>query len=211
MSDDNGIRRAALGELCTITVGVALSRARKLPDGSRGQSYGILTQRAVTCDGILPEETTLETLSPVRDGLITREGDIVVKTTTPYDATYIDREHAGFVVPSFAVILRARGSAAIDMRYLAAVLGMHETREDLQRLSSGSRLLMLKKADLARLSVPVADAATQRTIALLHERTIAYKDACRQAMRTCDMLLDGQVDRLVFLSKKPQLETGAHA
>ena len=38
----------------------------------------------------------------------TKEGDVVVKLSTPYNATYVTKENEGLAVPSFCAIIRVK-------------------------------------------------------------------------------------------------------
>lgn len=104
MPNDRHTGTVRLGDLCDIVVGMPLGRARRIPDGGEGVPMGVITQKALTSDGIDPDEISREPLGNVRGACVTVEGDVIVKLTTPYDCAYIDAEYAGsLVISAFAI------------------------------------------------------------------------------------------------------------
>lgn len=126
----------------------------------------------VTTDNI-EEGTTVQVLSPkaISDGVIDtgsvttcvinkkidkekyiREGDVVIKLSTPYDAVYITSEMQGMVIPSFCAIIRVKNN--VDAKYLAAFLNSVFVREQLTEKVSGGVKPMIKVTDIRSLEFP---------------------------------------------------------
>lgn len=197
MTETRHIGTARLGDLCDIVVGMPLSRARRIPEGSEGDAMGVITQKTLTPDGIDAGEISREVLGNVRAACVTGSGDVIVKLTTPYDCAYIEDEHVGLLVISAAAILRPH-SRDVNMRWVAAVLGMPQVKDELRLASIGSSIQMLKKAGLADIVIPVPSFEEQERVAAVHERVATLKGACRRSMRLADALLASSVNDAAF-------------
>lgn len=180
----------ALGDLVNIMAGVPISRARKLSDKDAPKQVRSLTPAAMTANGINDQLLSTETVSSVKEDLYTHEGDIIVKTSTPYDCAFIDRDHSGILVTSFALILRARPDLLVDIRYLAAFFELEQTKRQLQEISKGLKLQFIKKRDLAELMVPVPSQKEQARLAALYEGTHHRIELCQAIAAKSELLLE---------------------
>lgn len=105
--------------------GSVLSRVQAVADRGNGTPAKVLLPKAIAggIDADALEEIMVDGEALASNRIkMTREGDVVVKLTTPYDAAYITEEFAGLVVPSHCVLIRDLHPAEIDARYLAYVL-----------------------------------------------------------------------------------------
>ena len=193
-----GYEKARLGTLCSVKTGASMSRAKKAADSRNSTEARVLVSSAMESGRIVDEEIVTETISRVKDDLYTREGDVVLKTSTPYDCLYIDAGHAGLLVTSFAVILRPLQGAEIDMRYLAAYLNLSQTNENLKQSSKGATLQLLKKKDIEDFKVPIVPLGDQERIAKLYGNTLARKEECRKLMRLSDLVFESEFEHAVY-------------
>ena len=200
MLESKNIDSARLGDLCDIVVGMPLSRARRIPESSSGETVGVITQKTLTADGIDLEEVSYEVLGQVRKACITSPGDVIVKLTTPYDCAYINSDCAGLLVVSAAAILRPR-TRSVNMRWIAAVLGTPQLKEELRLASIGASIQMIKKSGLANLVIPVPSVEKQEHVASVHERVESFKSSCRRSMRLADTFLAASVSAAAFHSE----------
>lgn len=187
-----------LGDLCTVLTGAPMSRAKKLSDGETGTEVKVLVGKAMEDGRIVDDEIAHETVSKVKEDFFTREGDVIVKATTPFDCVYVDKAHEGLLVTSFGMILRAEGDSAVNMRYLAVYLNQPRAREALQRLSVGAGIQMIKNKALAGFEVPVAPKSKQARLAELFENTQKRKEQCLRLIAAGDELLEAEFSRIIF-------------
>lgn len=189
--------KMALGALVDIKTGAPMSRAKKIAEGDKAMKAKVLIPAALSSsqieDGLLAEET----VSKVKDDLFTKAGDVVVKASTPYDCAFVDEKHEGLLVTSFGLILRSLPGSPIDMRYLAIYLGLKQTNKELQRMSKGMTIQLIKKRDLGDLLVPVPSAEEQARLARLFEETQRCKRLCRMLSEKSDVLLQSEFYRAV--------------
>lgn len=189
---------AALGSLVKIKTGAPLSRARKIDGGDMPISVKVLISSAISDGSVDDTQIAIETISNIKSDLYTQEGDVVVKTSTPYDCAYIDKSHEGMLVTSFGLILRPFAQQLIDMRYLAAYLGLTQTKAALQRMSKGQSIQLIKKKDIGELEIPIPSGKNQIRIADLFENMQKRKALCRSIIEKSDMLLQGELTRIAL-------------
>ena len=130
------IEYANLEELCHIKTGAPMARARKIPEGGEARSVRALPPRSLQGGSIVDDELVTEEVGEINKEHFTREGDVVIKLSTPYDSAYIDKDHEGILVTSSVMILRKKPDAAVDMQYLSMFLGMPQTNAVLQAVST---------------------------------------------------------------------------
>ena len=85
---------------------------------------------------IIDDELAIEAVGEVKDENYTREGDVVIKLSTPYDSVYVDKAHEGIMITSFGMVIRKKPEADIDMQYLSMFLNLPQTNSVLQAVST---------------------------------------------------------------------------
>lgn len=186
-----------LGTLVDIKTGAPMSRAKKIAEGDEAITAKVLIPAALSNSRIEDDLLAEETVSKVKDELFTKEGDVVVKASTPYDCAFVDKKHEGLLVTSFGLILRSLPKSPVDMRYLAIYLGLEQTNRELQLMSKGMTIQLIKKRDLGDLLVPVPSAEEQARLARLFEETQKCKQICRMLAAKSDVLLQSEFYRSV--------------
>lgn len=190
-----------LDSLVDVMTGVPMSRAKKNTGSNECVNVKVLTPAAMSDNRIDDCQLVTETVSQIKDGLYTKENDIILKASTPYDCVFIDKTHKGLLVTSFGLILRSRPDSTVDMRYLAAFLGLAQTNKELQSMSKGMTIQLIKKRDLGDLMVPLPALNDQARIAALFESTRQRKELCRAIVEKSDLLLQSEFARTAFVNK----------
>ena len=124
----------------------------------------VVIPKAITSDGFIstddmPEEN-LKVEPPV--DRITREHDIIIKLSTPFDSAIVTKENEGCIVPSFCAIIR--NGDTLDLDYLRAFLVSQNCKEQLKAKVSGAVMSILSIGKIKSVEIPVADAKAQRCI-----------------------------------------------
>ena len=101
---------------------------------------------------------------------LTREGDIVVKLSSPYNAVIIDRVHEGMLASSFCSIIR--DIEGIDKNYLVAFLNSEVCQKQLESSVAGTVMSVLSNGKLAELEIPLPNEKKQKEIGDYFEKTI---------------------------------------
>ena len=186
-----------LSSLVDIKTGAPLSRAKKIGNNDTPYEVRVLTPAAMSGDRVDDSQLTTEVVSHINDDLFTRETDIVVKTTTPYNCVYIDKNYTGLLVTSFGLILRPHKGSKVDTRYLAAFLELKQTNQKLQAMSTGMGIQLIKKKDVEELMVPIPSQKELRYLSALFESTQRRKKLCRSIAHKSDLLLHSEFDRVI--------------
>lgn len=188
-------------KICEVKTGAPMSRAKKIIDGDVPIQARVLVPAAMTSNFIDDGQLVTENVSRVKDEMFTREGDVIVKASTPYDCVYIDDDHVGLLVTSYCFILRPFEDIRVDMRYLAAYLGFVRSQGALQDMSKGETIQLIKRKDLAHLPVPIPEPKKQERLARLFECVQRSTALCRSVMVKTELLLDSELSRLVMDGK----------
>ena len=187
-----------LDSLVDIMTGVPISRAKKIAEGDTPTRTRVLNSGAMSAGRIDDALLTTEEVSKVKRELFLKENDVVVKASTPYDCAFVDKHHEGLLATSFGLILRAKPDARIDMRCLAVFLGLERTNRELQSMSKGETIQLIKKRDLGDLLVPLQPQEEQARIASIYESTQRRKELCRAISEKSDLLLQSEFSHAAF-------------
>ena len=145
-----------LKEVAKITVGQIMPRvsAENKNEEEIIGTVNVLAPKAIS-DGIIVKENLgeLQICKKIDEEKFTKEGDVVVKLSTPYDATYVTKENEGLAVPSFCAIIRVKEDK-LDAKYLSAFFNTEYVREILKSKVMGSIRPMVKVSDLRNLDIP---------------------------------------------------------
>ena len=141
-----------LEDLAEISVGQIIARVRET-DSSETTTYRVLQPRSITEGAIIDEFVTEETLSSKIGGdRLSSEGDVIIKLSTPYEAAVIDKLHAGYLIPSFCAMVKAK--KGISSAFLCALINSSYVREQLKAKIAGTTRAMVKITDLRSIEVP---------------------------------------------------------
>ncbi len=145
-----------LKEVAKITVGQIMPRvsAENKNEEEIIGTVNVLAPKAIS-DGIIVKENLgeLQICKKIDEEKITKEGDVVLKLSTPYDATYVTKENEGLAVPSFCAIIRVKEDK-LDAKYLSAFFNTEYVREILKSKVMGSIRPMVKVSDLRNIDIP---------------------------------------------------------
>lgn len=117
---------------------------------------------------------------------VTREGDVVIKLTTPYDAAYITEEFVGLVITSHCVLIWNLNPDEIDDRYLAYVLYSPYGKDCLSSRTSGTASSMLKVRDIMGFPIPMLPLEEQELLEDLYLAFCRRKSVLKQMLANED-------------------------
>ena len=184
-----------LEKLCSIKTGTPVSRAKAAASEEYVRPARVLIPRAMSEGSIVDEELAIEEIGEVKSELFTREGDVILKLSTPYDAVYIDGNHEGILVTSFGMILRAKEDAPLRMQYLSMFLNHPKTRFVLQAVSTGTSAGMatLKRRTVADIDIPLLPLGRQEKLAELFQAAKERNREYRRLIELSDELVASQM------------------
>lgn len=155
--------RRKLGDIANVAVGQILTRVTNM--GNEGKAVPVLSPKAIV-SGVINKDDLGEAVltKDIDEKKYTKEGDVVIKLSTPYDAAYVTEEMAGLVIPSFCAVVRAKEDAPADTKYLSAFLNSSYVRDQLVSKVVGSTRPMLKISDINGLEIPEVTEQDMRDI-----------------------------------------------
>ena len=146
-----------LENIASVTAGQIMTRVTADKDAGEQvvESVKVLVPKAIVSGVIVKEDLgDAELGKQIDEEKYTHEGDVVIKLSTPYDATYVNEENAGIAIPSFCAAIRITDNDKVDARYLTAFLNSSYVRDELTAKVVGSARPMIKITDIRALEVP---------------------------------------------------------
>ncbi len=154
-----------LGDTAQLKAGVITGRvladARKDEGESTGFTVGVLVPKAIH-DGKV-DHSLIESQELQRDrktgerkdvsDFLTREGDIVIKLSSPYDSCLIEKSDEGLLVPSFCLRITVDGKKT-DRYFLLAYFHSKTFLGEIRKKCYGSVMALMKKSDFAKITIP---------------------------------------------------------
>lgn len=189
-----------LEELCTIKTGAPTSRAKKIAEGVEPREVKVLLPRAMQGGAVIDEELAIETVGEVKEENFTREGDVVIKLSTPYDSVYIDKAHEGIMITSFGMVLRKKDDAELDMRFLSLFLNLPQTNSVLQAVSTGqsAAMAMLKRQTVADIEISLLPLERQEKLASLFQVVRERKNQYERLIELDNELVTSQMIKSIW-------------
>lgn len=143
----------SLQEVADVMSGQILTRVNS--KNGEGEIVRVLAPKAIV-SGVIVEEDLRETIleKSVDSKKYTREGDVVIKLSSPYDAAYITSEEARLLIPSFCAVVRVRRNDKLDAKYLSAFLNSSYVTNYMRMLDTGAGAPMISTGVLRNLKIP---------------------------------------------------------
>lgn len=152
-----------LEDIANVIAGQIMTRVTD--ENNEGESVQVLVPKAIVDGIIVKEDLGKAVLSKsVDEDKYTKEGDVVIKLSTPYDAAYVTAEDAGIVIPSFCATIRITKENLMDAKYLSAFLNTSYVRNQLTAKVVGSARPMIKITDVRALEIPKVSMQDMRDI-----------------------------------------------
>lgn len=101
---------------------------------------------------------------------LTKKGDIVIKSSTPYDACIIGEGDEGLFIPSFCILIENDG-LSLDSYYLLAYLNSKRARDSLSSFCVG-QLAIINKKILCGLEIPCPSLEEQHRVGDRYRKSI---------------------------------------
>ena len=181
-----------LEDIANVIVGQIMTRVTDI--NNEGESVQVLVPKSITNGIIVRENLGKAVLSKeIDEEKYTKEGDVVIKLSTPYDATYVTSENAGIVIPSFCATIRVIKSKLMDAKYLSAFLNTNYVRNQLAAKVVGSARPMIKITDVRALEIPEVSMQDMRDIGEAYMLSGMKKSTLLEMVETESKLMENIV------------------
>ena len=178
-----------LENIADVIAGQIMTRVTE--DNNDGEPVQVLAPKAISNGIIIKEDLGKAVLSKdVDENKYTKEGDVVIKLSTPYDAAYVTSKDIGLVIPSFCATIRISNDNLIDAKYLSAFLNTSYVRNQLTAKVVGSSRPMMKISDIRALEIPEVPIKDMRDIGEAYILSGRKKEILLEMVQTESMLME---------------------
>lgn len=178
-----------LENIADVIAGQIMTRVTE--DNNDGEPVQVLAPKAISNGIIIKEDLGKAVLSKdVDENKYTKEGDVVIKLSTPYDAAYVTSKDIGLVIPSFCATIRILNDNLIDAKYLSAFLNTSYVRNQLTAKVVGSSRPMIKISDIRALEIPEVPIKDMRDIGEAYILSGRKKEILLEMVQTESMLME---------------------
>lgn len=163
-----------LSTIADISSGLVL--ARKKSSTNEGFVYELLTLKSFNVNGYIEDDFLDDFISEekIKEQYLTKEGDIIVRLSSPNTAVYIEKEQEGIIVPSLFIIIRSHSSSVIS-KFLQIYLNSEKCKRQLAADTIGSVLSIVKTSSFREIDVPEYSIEQQKNIIDLNQIIIKEK------------------------------------
>lgn len=134
----------------------------------------VIPPKAIKAGRIEQEELyEVEYKTEFDDKKLTREGDIVVKLSSPYDAAYVTKDDEGLLITSFCIIIRNTGKD-VSSEFIAAFCNSGVYMRQVMNMVSGAKVPMLTIGKVREAKTNYLPMEEQKQIAQF------YKNLCEK-------------------------------
>jgi restriction endonuclease S subunit len=152
-----------LSDIASVKTGLVLSR-KQAKDKEKGIEYRLLNLKAVTnnCEINMNELIAYYAEEELPSNYLTQVGDVIIKTSEPYTAVYINEQYSGIVIPSHFVIVRVNTSKA-DPEYIAWYMNKDRIKKDFN-MSCAGLLKQIKPTLVGETEINLPDLEKQKKV-----------------------------------------------
>ncbi len=130
----------------------------------------VIPPKAIKAGKIVHEELyDVEYRTEFDDKKLTKEGDIVVKLSSPYDAAYITKEDEGILITSFCIIIRNTGKDVLS-EFITAFCNSEVYMRQVMNMVSGARVPMLTIGKIKEVKVKLLSVNEQEQVAKYYSK-----------------------------------------
>ena len=138
--------------------------------------YQMLTLKSFDVKGhLIKEELDMfNAREEIDSKYLTKQGDVIVRLSTPFTAVVIDEESEGLLVPSLFVIIRLYPDGILPS-YMSIYLNSDKMKKIYNKESRGSTVQILKTSAFKEFEILVQDSMIQEKIVLLSQLMLREK------------------------------------
>ncbi|MBA1160318.1 restriction endonuclease subunit S [Bacillus licheniformis] len=195
-----------LDNIADIKTGIVLTRKKAEIDYNVKAKYRLITLKNINDDGTFNDESidTFDSNDILSPNYFTEEGDIVIRLSHPHTAVYIEKSHAGLLVPSYFAIIKIDKVKCLP-EFIAWYLNTEQVKKELERSQAGSRIPTTNKNVLKMITlqdVPIAKQEALIQLLKLHQRE---KKLYQMLIDEKEQLFKGITDKIIQGETKEEI------
>lgn len=187
-----------LGEIAHIKTGLVLSRKKAEIEYDAKATYKLLSLKNISEDGMIINESFEEFISNevLDDHYFTEEGDVLMRLSQPYTAVFIDKNHAGLLVPSYFAIIKVNETKVLP-QYIAWYLNTLNVKKELERSQAGSRIPSTNQHTIRNISMVLPPISKQKILIELYQLHQREKLLYKKLMEEKELLFTGVTQQIL--------------
>ena len=187
------MKEVYLKEILEINVGVSISRVKeKVYEG--GIKAKFISPKSISNNFIKDEEIEeIKVRSATYQAIKkTKLGDILIKTTSPFDMVLIDKKHTGLIYNSFCINLNLK-NIDFDSKYVFAYLNTEYIQKKLENKAKSYKTTPISKKDIEEIKIPYLNKEKQLLIGEMYlsisEREKMYKELLEKEKQIIETII----------------------
>lgn len=163
-----------LEEIAKIRTGLILSR--KKSTNKVGHQYRVFTLASFEKDGTIQDDQIekFESISEIERSLITTEGDILIRLSSPYTATYIEKQYQNILIPSLMAVIRVKSEKFLP-EYVKVYLNSDKAKDEIRKEANGTVITTVSTKSLKELNIPEIPMQKQQDLINITKKYIEEK------------------------------------
>ena len=168
-------------DLADITTGLVVKRKQANFKHEIIKKYKMLTLKSFTNNGILVTENLddFSSLEEIDSKYITREGDVIVRLSTPNTAIVINKDQIGLLISSLFVCIRVN-ETVLSPAYLGIYLNGDVVNRYYSRSITGSTIQIVKTSMFKDILIKFPDVDKQMEVIEVYELILREKQLLKQ-------------------------------
>lgn len=164
-----------LADICNIISGQLTNRVLKKNNESLPVlgKVKVLAPKAIVNGKVIHEDIVEEEyVKDLNPETLTREGDIILKLSSPYDACLITKEDEGLLIPSFSCRIVPDSKYTW---YILAFLASSNCKEQIMSQCAGTVISLIKINSIRSLYIPDLDEKKIEEISNKYKKAVTFK------------------------------------
>ena len=187
---------AKLSDIADIRTGLVVSRKAASLRVHSVHQYRLLTLASIADNGDIIENKLDDFFAnqKIQDMYLAKEGDIVVRLSSPNIACYISKEYAGLLVPSQFAIIRYKKKDVLS-EYIGVAINSASLQQQLRSAQRGTVIKVINTKALRELNIPVPRIDIQ-------EKIVALEQLSLRRTQLTERLIEKQIIQINFIKDK---------
>lgn len=184
-----------LENIASLSVGQILTRVAT--DENSEIQYKVLQPKAIG-NGVIKDDFLNDVgfVKEVEREKFTKEGDVVIKLSTPYEAVVIDENHVDLVIPSFCAVIRTE--EGINPYYICALVNSSYIKDQIKARIAGTVRPMVKISDLRTVEIPEISKEKMNSLGEEYKLSLKKLDLLSQIINAEKEIMDNKLLALVL-------------
>lgn len=200
------MKEVYLKEIAKINIGISITRAkeRKYENGIKSK---FISPKSISNNYIKHEEIEeLEVRSTVyKTANKTKIGDILIKTTSPFDTVLIEKEDIGLMYNSFCINVTIVNKE-FDKKYIFAYLNTEFIQNKLENKAKSYKTTPISKKDIEEIKIPYIEKEKQQKIGEMYLNILEREKKYKELIKNEKQIIEAIIFKDIILGERKWIE-----